>query len=150
MSESDTQTAEIADNAPEGAERYELPMDGGSIRSFVYCSHKRGGNWAAVLSGPNAARMTRTYLSQRGRIVDLTTIKANDVIEFGGDYTTGSGRRIPDREYWHIISIDFDDDSVVFDQYPTPAKALRAAREAARAASAAMVAGMATPMPDAC
>ncbi|WP_284537598.1 hypothetical protein [Pleomorphomonas sp. T1.2MG-36] len=145
---SEIQTADAADEMTGGEEHSGWPMDGGSVESPCFCTHKRGGNWCAVLAGPNAARMTRTYLPQRGRIVDLTTVKANDVIEFGGDYTTGSGRRVPDREYWHIIKIDFDVDVIFFDEYPTPAKALRAAREALRAASAVAIAGMATPLPD--
>lgn len=145
---SDIHTADGADKAPEGTDRYDLPMDGGSIEAPVYCSHKRGSNWGAKLTGPNAARMERTYLPRRGRIVDLTTVKPGDVLEFGGDYTTGSGRRDPNREYWHVIKIDFDDDEIVYDEYPTPAKALRAAREAARAAAAAAVAELVTPLPD--
>ena len=92
--------------------------------------------------------MEREYLSRRGRIIDLTTVKAGDVLEFGGDYTTSGGRREPNRAYWRIMRIDFDADVVVYERYPTPAKALRAAREAARAASAAVVADMVTPMPD--
>ncbi|CAI9414951.1 hypothetical protein ANOBCDAF_03339 [Pleomorphomonas sp. T1.2MG-36] len=145
---SEIQTADAADETTGGDGRCGWPMDGGSVESPCYCTHKRGGNWAAQLTGPNAARMTRTYLPQRGRIVDLTTVKAGDVLEFGGDYTTGSGRREPDREYWHVIKIDFDVDMIFFDKYPTPAKALRAAREALRAASTVAVADMVTPLPD--
>lgn len=144
MSEMDN--AVVSDEA---SAKFTRKMDGGSIESPRYCDHKRGSNWAAKLTGPNAARMERKYLRQRNEIVDLTTVRAGDVLEFGGDYSTASGRREPNRAYWHIIEVDFDNDSISYRKYPTPAKAIRAAREAVRAATTPAMADMMTPVPEA-
>lgn len=101
-------------------------LDGRSISNPAYESHKRGRNWAAVVSGKNAANFERRFLSTRGETVDLEPVRAGDVLEFGGDYITGGGRRVPDRRWFHVHQID--DELIKFVRYPTMAKALKAAR----------------------
>jgi len=103
-------------------------LDGRSISNPAYESHKRGRNWAAIVSGKNAANFARSYLKTRRETVDLEPVKAGDVLEFGGDYMTCAGRRVPDRRWFHVHHID--DELVKFVRYPTMAKALKAARTA--------------------
>jgi hypothetical protein len=106
-----------------------IELDGRSIENPAYCNHRRGRNWAAVMRGKNAANCDREFLRAKGDIVDLEAVKAGDVIEFGGDYISGSGRRQPDRRWWHIH--DIDDDTMTYEPHPSLAKALKAARAAA-------------------
>ncbi len=106
-----------------------IELDGRSIRNPAYCSHKRGRNWAAIMRGKNAANCERDFLNAKGDIVDLDPVEVGDVVEFGGDYITSTGRREPDRRWWHIRAIT--DDAMNYESHPTLAKALRAARELA-------------------
>jgi len=101
-------------------------LGGRSISNPVYCSHKRGRNWAAIITGKNAANCERDFLRTRGPIIDLGAVEAGDVLEIGGDYVTASGRRQPDREFWLIT--DINDDNVSYEEHATLAKAIKAGR----------------------
>lgn len=103
---------------------YEL--EGCSIESPVFCNHRRGKNWAAIMTGKNAANAQRSFLLMKGNIVDLSEVKPGNVVEFGGDYVTSSGRRQPDRQWWvvHVVS----DESITVEAAETLAAAIRAAR----------------------
>lgn len=102
-------------------------LDGRSINNPVFCAHKRGRNWAAIVTGKNAANCERRFLRTSGRIVDLAAVSSGDVVEIGGDYVTASGRRHPDREFWLIHEID--DDHLTYELHESLAKAIRAARQ---------------------
>ncbi|WP_427024875.1 hypothetical protein ACP4J4_02740 [Aureimonas ureilytica] len=131
----DTQAANSAvETAPETTMRGEvLPLDGGATENPAFVRHKRGRNWAAVLVGPNAARMERTFLAARGATVDLSDVRPGQVIEFGGDYVTSGGNRQYDRRYYLVLATDGADEMTV-ERHDTAAQALRAARELAKAA----------------
>ncbi len=103
-----------------------IELDGRSIENPAYCNHKRGRNWAAIMRGKNAANCDRVFLRAKGEIVDLEAVQAGDVVEFGGDYISGSGRRQPDRRWWHVHAIE--DDALTYESHESLAKALKAAR----------------------
>ncbi|MGO8332106.1 hypothetical protein ACC778_08270 [Rhizobium ruizarguesonis] len=105
-----------------------VELDGRSIENPAFCNHKRGRNWAAIMRGKNAANCERSFLRAVGEVVDLDCVQAGDVIEFGGDYITGSGRRQPDRRWWYVH--DITNDAMTYEPHPTLANALRAARVA--------------------
>lgn len=110
-----------------------IALDGGALENPAFVSHKRGRNWGAVLSGPNAARMERTFLHTRGATVDVSDVQPGQVIELGGDYITSGGNRQYDRRYLLVLDTD-GADQMTAEQHDTAAKALRAARELAKAA----------------
>ncbi|ACP24469.1 hypothetical protein NGR_c06760 [Sinorhizobium fredii NGR234] len=112
-----------------------IELDCRSIKNPAHCYHKRGRNWAAIMRGKNAANCDRDFLRSTGDIVDLDPVLAGDVVEFGGDYITSTGRREPDRRWWHVRAIA--DDAMTYEAHPTLAKALKAAREAAASLSGA-------------
>lgn len=136
MSDVDDEQAanSAAETAPEAPMRGEvLRLDGGAVENPAYVSHKRGRNWGAVLSGPNAAKMERTFLAARGATVDLSDVRAGQVLEFGGDYVTSGGNKHYDRRYLLVLATDGIDEMTV-ERHDTAAQALRAAREFAKAA----------------
>ncbi|WP_062223281.1 hypothetical protein [Aureimonas sp. D3] len=121
-----------AETAPEAPTLGEvLPLDGGAMENPAFVRHKRGRNWCAILSGPNAARMERTFLHTRGATVDLSDVRPGQVIEFGGDYVTSGGNRHYDRRYFLVLATDGADEMTV-ERHDTAAQALRAARELAK------------------
>lgn len=136
---SDVDDMQAAGYAAQATRGEALALDGGAIENPAYERHKRGRNWAAVLTGPNAARMERRFLAARGATVDLTDVQPGQVLEFGGDYMTGRGRRIPDRRFYLILAKDGIDE-VTVEWHGTAAQALRAARDFAKAAPTAEVA----------
>lgn len=105
-----------------------IELDGRSVDNPVYCNHRRGRNWAAVVKGKNAANCERQFLRAKGEIIDLEGVRPGDVIEFGGDYVTSSGNRRPDRRWWFVQEIN--DDVMTYEAHPTLAKAMKAARPA--------------------
>jgi len=104
-----------------------IELDGRSVENPAYCNHRRGRNWGAIVRGKNAANCERTFLRVVGEVVDLEAVQAGDVLEFGGDYISGSGRRHPDRRWWHVQ--DITDDTMTYMRHETLAKALRSARQ---------------------
>ena len=104
----------------------DFELDGRSIENPVFCSHRRGRNWAAVVSGKNAANAQRNFLKAVGRTVDLSQVAVGDVVEFGGDYISSGGIRRPNRCWWLIVKIS--DEVVSVDPFESLAAAMRAAR----------------------
>jgi len=104
-----------------------IELDGRSVENPAYCNHRRGRNWGAIVRGKNAANCERSFLRAVGEVVDLESVQVGDVLEFGGDYVTRSGRRQPDRRWWHVQYIT--DDELTYESHETLAKALRSARQ---------------------
>jgi hypothetical protein len=104
-----------------------IEHDGRSIENPAYCDHRRGRNWGEVMCGKIAANCDREFLSAKGNIVDLEAVKVGDVIDFGGDYVSGSGRRHPDRLWWHVHDID---EAMKYAPHASLANVLKAARAA--------------------
>jgi len=109
------------------ADKEILIIEGASVENPAYVSHKRGRNWAAILRGPNAAKMEREYLSQRGAIVDLGSLKRGDALELGGDYITSGGNRHPDRRYYAVHART--ETELLVELCSSAAQAIRTARE---------------------
>ncbi|WP_168990546.1 MULTISPECIES: hypothetical protein [Aureimonas] len=126
----DKQAAETALETPMRGEV--IALDGGALENPAFVSHKRGRNWGAILTGPNAARMERRFLPARGATVDLSDVQPGQVIELGGDYVTSGGNRHYDRRYYLVLATDGVDQMTV-ERHSTAAQALRAARELAKA-----------------
>lgn len=101
-------------------------IEHGAIETSIHESHKRGRNWAAVLVGPNAARMDRQFLRRRGCVIDVSDLKVGDAFEIGGDYISSGGNRRPNRAYYVIT--EMADDHMVTETYDTAAQAIKAAR----------------------
>ena len=110
-----------------------IELDGDSVENPVYCSHRRGKNWAAILTGKNAANMHRSFLRSKAEIIDLEPVGTGDVLEIAGDYTSSGGRFQPDRLYWYVTAKT--EDEMTVEVHPTAAKALRAARLAVKEAA---------------
>ncbi len=110
-----------------------IELDGNSVENPNYCNHKWGRNWAALLRGKNAANMEREFLKSRGSTIDLEPVHVGSVIEVAGDYTSSGGNFQPDRIYWRVL--EKTDDEMTVEVYPTPAKALKAANAAMKAAT---------------
>lgn len=78
------------------------------------------------MTGKNAANVQRAFLAMSGNIVDLSKVEPGNVVEFGGDYISSSGRRHPNRQWW--IVYDISDELVTIESTETLAAALKAAR----------------------
>ena len=115
----------------ESIETKTIELDGDSFENPIFCSHKRGRNWVAVLTGKNAANMSKRFLKSRGETVDVESVRIGDVLEVAGDYTTSGGRFDPNRRYWRVTAKSEDEMSV--EVHPSAAKAIKAARLAAKA-----------------
>jgi hypothetical protein len=107
-----------------------IELDGDSLENPVFVNHKRGRNWGAVLSGKNAANMHRSFLRSKGATIDLDPVTVGDVIEIAGDYTSSGGRFDPNRLYWRVLAKT--DDEMTVEVHSTAARALKAARLAAK------------------
>lgn len=94
-----------------------------------YERHHRGRNWVAQIVGKNAANSDRAFLGRNGEEWDLSKVAEGDVLEVGGDYITGRGKRVPNRLHWLVLRID--DDEISIASFPSIAQALKAKREGA-------------------
>ncbi|WP_375274357.1 hypothetical protein [Methylorubrum thiocyanatum] len=121
------------------SETLTLPIDGGAITTPAYESHSRGKNWVARLTGPNAAKMDRTFLDMRGRIVDLGDVQRGDCIEVGADYYNARGAKRPYRDYYVVISRS--ETELVLEEHDTAAQVIKAARLLREADAAEIDAG---------
>ncbi|KQT64148.1 MULTISPECIES: hypothetical protein [unclassified Aureimonas] len=131
---SDVDDMQAAGDAAQTTRGEVIALDGGALENPAFVSHKRGRNWGAVLSGPNAARMQRTFLAAREATVDVSDVQPGQVIELGGDYVTSGGNRHYDRRYFLVLDTD-GEERMTAEQHDTAAKALRAARELAKGTS---------------
>ncbi|MBZ9798733.1 hypothetical protein [Mesorhizobium sp. ES1-4] len=114
-----------------------IELDGDSFENPIFCSHRRGRNWVAKLTGKNAANMSKSFLKSRGETVDVESVGIADVLEIAGDYTTSGGRFDPNRIYWRVV--EKTDDEMTVEVHASAAKALKSARLAARAAAESAV-----------
>jgi len=92
-------------------ERMKLEIELGALVDVpVYCSHKRGRNWAATVKpDPRSPGGLARKFWQRayGHYFYMIPkdLQVGDVVEFGGDYYTSSGRRSPERAYCVVLSV---------------------------------------------
>ncbi|WP_342163132.1 hypothetical protein [Methylobacterium sp. SD21] len=121
------------------SETLTLEVDGGAISTPSYETHRRGKNWIARLTGPNAARMDREFLDMRGRIVDLGDVQRGDALEVGSDYYNSRGAKRPDRDYYVVISRS--ETELVLQPHATAAQVIKAARLLREADAAEIDAG---------
>ncbi|EHP77558.1 hypothetical protein [Methylorubrum extorquens] len=108
------------------SETLTLAIDGGAITTPSYESHRRGKNWIARLTGPNAAKMEREFLDMRRRIVDLGDVQRGDAIEVGLDYYNARGAKRPDRDYYVVLSRS--ETELALEEHATAAQVIKAAR----------------------
>jgi hypothetical protein len=110
--------AEAKRAASEAAERAKweprkFKVMGGALVEFpVYETHKRGRNWVALARyNPVIAGGIDRFWFNRGAGKVITAfivpsdLGVDDVVEFGGDYVSGSGSRSPDRWYGVVEEI---------------------------------------------
>ena len=62
-----------------------------AIEAPIFCDHKRGNNWAAVVTGKNAANATKQFLGRAGEEYDVELVKKGDILEIAADYRTPGG-----------------------------------------------------------
>lgn len=97
----------------------------------VYESHKRGKNWMAVIAPDprSPGGLARTFLPHaRGEYYYLIeALKPGDVVEFGADYYTSSGRKSAAR--WYGVVRNVTEDKVEIEQAPTATQAFKLQRE---------------------
>jgi len=112
-------------------ERFECKIELGALTDApVYCSHRRGKNWMAVISkdpkGPGGLRR-RFLANARGQYYYMVEgLKVGDPVEFGADYYTSSGHRDPER--WYGVVIELTADHIVIERYSTAVQAIEAAQ----------------------
>ncbi|MQM39680.1 hypothetical protein KBTX_03711 [wastewater metagenome] len=126
--DAETKTYPIVEQIDGGGETLAAPF-----LAPVLEPHRRGHNWAAVLLGPNAARMDRRSIRGRWRrgerYIDAADVAIGDAIEVGADYISTGGIRYGRRRYYVVA--DRTDAHIVLRPYRTAAQAIRAARQAA-------------------
>jgi hypothetical protein len=85
---------------------------GAMVEVPLYESHKRGKNWAAVVTkDPKApGGLNRNFLKRAyGKYYYFVdSLKVGDVVEFGADYYTSSGRKDANRKYAVVIAVTTD------------------------------------------
>ena len=92
------------------AEKTKLAIENGALINVpIYCSHKRGKNWLAVITeNPTApAGLERSFQEKAGGkyYYMVSGINSGDVVEFGADYYSGSNRKVPHRAYGVVADI---------------------------------------------
>ncbi|GGE00410.1 hypothetical protein GCM10011390_19020 [Aureimonas endophytica] len=103
-----------------------LELDAGAGRPLEFETHKRGNNWTAVLTGKNAANMSREFRRYQNRHFDYSSLSVGDALEVGADYVTSGGNRKPCRYY--VLAVHIDDDRFGFVLFDTAAQVMKAAR----------------------
>lgn len=80
----------------------------GCIESINFETHKRGKNWVAIVTSNKTCPggLEREFLDHgsKGWYKIPDAIKVGDVLEFGGDYYSGSGHKNPSREYVKVLA----------------------------------------------
>lgn len=98
---------------------------GALVRVPIHNDHKRAKNWLAVvrMDPKSPSGLARRFQARaHGRFYYLVDgIKPGDVLEFGADYYTGSGRKDARRVYGVVVSIT--DGELVMDEYQTASEA---------------------------
>lgn len=94
----------------------------------VYSSHKRAKNWLAkVQMDPSSpGGLSRKFQDRaHGKYYYMVSaINIGDVIEFGADYYTASGRKDQQRVYCVVREIH--EDKIIIEKYSTPDEAFNA------------------------
>lgn len=105
--------------------------EGAFVEVPVYTAHRRARNWAAIVKpNPRApGGLDRRFLERaRGRYYYMIEgLEPGQVIEFGADYYSYSGRRYPERWYGVVVSVAHD--RVVFRPAKTQDEAFKFAEE---------------------
>ncbi len=104
--------------------------DGALTTAPVWEDHKRGKNWAAVITADpkSPGGLGRAFLPRaNGRYMyQIGGLAVGQAIEFAGDYVGGSGRVTPNRWYGVVRAIEID--RLVCEKCPTSAQAIALAR----------------------
>lgn len=99
--------------------------DGAMVQCPVYCIHKRGRNWLAVIhkDPKSPGGLGREFVPKaRGRYYyPVDCLSAGDAVEFGADYYTGGGRPNRERRYGVVKAVGIDSISIVFFETGTQA-----------------------------
>lgn len=110
------------------------PILGGALAEApCYEPHRRGRNWMAKIH-PNAdapGGWERDFArTSRGKdtLYMTTDIFVGNLLEFGADYVTGQGKKVPLRQY--AVVIDKDSDSLVLEVFDTALEAWTFRRDA--------------------
>lgn len=88
---------------------YAYAIEDGCVENLDYESHKRGTNWIATVTPNRAAPggLDRVFWKHgSGAWYKAPEIKAGDVIEMAGDYTSARGNRTRDRRYVLVVRVE--------------------------------------------
>jgi hypothetical protein len=107
-----------------------LPIELGALRDVpLYHDHKRARNWCAIVRlDPKApGGLARQFLGRArgsGNYYLADGLAVGQVVEFGADYYSGSGRKSADR--WYGVVRDISESEVVIESFPDARAAVRA------------------------
>lgn len=103
--------------------------DGYLTETPEWCSHRRGSNWAAVISIDPASPggLGRQFVT-RGKgdyLYSVAEMPVGTAVEFAGDYTRCSGKKDRNRTYGVVIEVT--EAMMTIKEYETGKAAIRAA-----------------------
>ena len=105
-------------------------QDGALVKAPVWEDHKRGKNWAAVISkDPRApGGLARVFVERaRGSYLYMVDgLVVGQPVEFGADYYSTRGNL--SRRRWYGVVRAVGNDAIEFEEFPTPAKAIAASK----------------------
>lgn len=111
--------------------------DGFLTETPEWCSHRRGTNWAAVITiDPLSPGGLGRQFVTRGKgdyLYRASEMPVGTPVEFGGDYTTCSGRRDRNRTYGVVVEVAEEEMTLV--EYGTGKAAIKAAVASRNAAA---------------
>lgn len=94
----------------------------------IYEEHKRGKNWLSVVSPdptqPGGLKRERVPYAHGDYFYMVNGLRPGDVLEFGADYFTTGGKRIPRRLYAIVSAIT--DTELILDLFKSPQEAFEA------------------------
>ena len=97
----------------------EIEIQQGCIENFKHCYHDRGKSWIAKATVDLSERsgIARSFFpkASKGYASLPSSIEIGDILEFAGDYYSGSGKKNPMRCYCVVVEIQ--DDSLTLAQY---------------------------------
>lgn len=98
----------------------------------IWEKHPRGKNWmAAIKNNPKApGGVERKFFEKahgNGYFYLVDGLSVGTPVEFGADYYTGGGNRVPRR--WYGVVAEITEDTLVLDQYGTAREAVAAAEK---------------------
>jgi hypothetical protein len=105
-------TAEVFEDIVTSFKDFAYAIEDGCVENHIFEAHKRGTNWIATVTPNRAAPggLDRTFWRKgSGRwYAAPAPLKAGDLIEFAGDYTSGRGNKTRDRSYVLVLRVDSD------------------------------------------